>query len=442
MTNVFSDFEISDATANTVLFSELETVGGNLTITDTTANTIVFAELAEVGGDVTITDATSNTILFSESTSVGGDVSVALSGPTTVDFSGVRSGGNVSIVADEVTAFSAQTGGKSTSVTFINGSAAMTAQLPDGTFDTNVSFTVAQLAPAALPDTGTTFSGTTVAVDAVAAYQFTFAVPTLHQDAALTFDIAVASLPDPPAFLAALNASRVTLAVAGDAPGSPLQLFDVCPANQPPVTDTCARITRLDANGLPLPPGSPAAPTTVRVEGVVGHFSTYAVVTFQPLGELTITGPEASDGAFSFSFASQAGTNYTVQFTDALQPVNWQTLTNLSGNGGLLQVSDAPLTNAQRFYRVQVAPLTAVRERLRQRHGFEHGFALVHCFLKFRFRFGLVPPAAGGFGAGRDYFDGWNKSRLTPIFPQRYSSTSSETTESAHLDEFPKEPEP
>ncbi len=332
-------------------------VGGSIVVTeDPGLNTLDLASVVDVGGDIIVTGDTNLSNLVLGEVTVGGDIIVETSEQGTLDLSGAMAAGVVSITGEGATTISAQTGGKSTSVTFINGSAAMTAQLPDGTFDTNVSFTVAQLAPAALPDTGTTFSGTTVAVDAVAAYQFTFAVPTLNQDAALTFDIAVASLPDPPAFLAALNASRVTLAVAGDAPGSPLQLFDVCPANQPPVTDTCARITRLDANGLPLPPGSPVAPTTVRVEGVVGHFSTYAVVTFQPLGELTITGPVASDGAFSFSFASQAGTNYTVQFTDSLQPVNWQTLTNLSGTGALLPVTDEPLTNAQRFYRVQVVP--------------------------------------------------------------------------------------
>lgn len=35
--------------------------------------------------------------------------------------------------------------------------------------------------------------------------------------------------------------------------------------------------------------------------------------------------------------------------------------------------------------------LLFLRKRLRQRHGFEHGFALVHRFLKFRFRFGVYP---------------------------------------------------
>ena len=41
-----------------------------------------------------------------------------------------------------------------------------------------------------------------------------------------------------------------------------------------------------------------------------------------------------------------------------------------------------------------------VSKRLRQRHGFEHRFALVHRFLKFRFGFGVVHPAAAGLHVG------------------------------------------
>ncbi|MCL4789575.1 MAG: hypothetical protein KJ070_22770, partial [Verrucomicrobia bacterium] len=384
LTNVASDFvlaDIADGTDNTITASELEDIGGDLVFTNNpAASELCLAALRTVGGDVTISnnaalaklcldsltnvtgdfvvagiaDGTDNTIQLAETTTVGGDVLVDVSGPTNLDLSGVRSSRNVSITADGAESVSAQTGGSNTVVSITTASATVSVQLTNGTFETNVTFTIQELAPAALPAEGSTLSAAPVAVAPLAAYQFNFAVPTLNADATLSFTVTVAALADPAAFLAALDAGRVTFAVVNDTPGSPLHVFDVCGPGQSPMPDTCVRITRFDVNGDPLPAGSPVTPTTVRVDGVVGHFSSYAVVTFQPLGELTITGPEASDGAFSFSFASQAGTNYTVQFTDSLQPVNWQTLTNLSGNGGLLQVSDAPLTNAHRFYRVKI----------------------------------------------------------------------------------------
>lgn len=367
---------ITDGTANTILFSELETVGGDVVVSNnpavteicatnlvqiggrlivsgnTSADSICFDSLTNVTSDMVITDGTANTMTFAESTSVGGDAVVETSGPTNVNLSGVRSSGDVSIIADGASTVSAQTGGGSTSVTIAEGEAVVSVQLTNGTFETNVLFTIVELSPASLPADGLTLAAAPVAVDPVTAYQFTFAVPTLNQDAALSFDIQVALLPDPPAFLAALDAGRITLAVAGDTPGSPLQLFDVCATNDPPVADTCVRVVNLDTNGVPVPPGSPDTPAIVRVEGVVGHFSTYALVTYVPIPQAA--NPQVSGGAFQFSFTGEVDLTYTVQYTDSLDPPDWQTLTNFSGIGGLLQVIDEPLTNAQRFYRVKI----------------------------------------------------------------------------------------
>ena len=44
--------------------------------------------------------------------------------------------------------------------------------------------------------------------------------------------------------------------------------------------------------------------------------------------------------------------------------------------------------------------LLSFGKRLRQRHGFEHGLALVHRFLEFRLRFGVVHPAPAGLHVG------------------------------------------
>lgn len=53
-----------------------------------------------------------------------------------------------------------------------------------------------------------------------------------------------------------------------------------------------------------------------------------------------------------FSFVTEAGVGYTVQRTDSLNPVNWQPLTNIMGNGSVWQVIDPGVTNVERYYRV------------------------------------------------------------------------------------------
>ena len=57
--------------------------------------------------------------------------------------------------------------------------------------------------------------------------------------------------------------------------------------------------------------------------------------------------------AHNFSFATDSGRTYTVQYTDALLPLDWQFLTSLNGTGGTVTISD-PMTRAQRYYRVRV----------------------------------------------------------------------------------------
>jgi hypothetical protein len=58
----------------------------------------------------------------------------------------------------------------------------MSVQLPDGAFTTPVSFSITHQDPAALvPEGGTLSNGTPAIIDPLAAYQFTFGVPTLNQ---------------------------------------------------------------------------------------------------------------------------------------------------------------------------------------------------------------------------------------------------------------------
>jgi len=57
---------------------------------------------------------------------------------------------------------------------------------------------------------------------------------------------------------------------------------------------------------------------------------------------------------FSFSFSSESGFSYVVEYTDALGPAAlWQTLTNLSGTGSILSAVDPSANVPKRFYRVR-----------------------------------------------------------------------------------------
>jgi hypothetical protein len=59
--------------------------------------------------------------------------------------------------------------------------------------------------------------------------------------------------------------------------------------------------------------------------------------------------------AFTFSFLSELGPTYAVEFkTDLMDDPQWQPLTNFSGTGATLQAVDSGATNEQRFYRVHV----------------------------------------------------------------------------------------
>jgi len=74
-------------------------------------------------------------------------------------------------------------------------------------------------------------------------------------------------------------------------------------------------------------------------------------VTNSPPAAVVIQNPAVSDGAVRFSFATQAGPNYSVQFTDSLARVNWQEVTNFIGAGATVSVTNTT-TSAERFYRV------------------------------------------------------------------------------------------
>ena len=244
-------------------------------------------------GDVTVTGNGSNSTTLT-GTSIGGNLNVSLTGGASADASGAQTAGNVTVTTSGSSTFVAATGGGTTAVAMANGPATLHATLPTNTFTTNVSFSVQAVAPTNnVAAAGTAPDGTLTSVTPVAQYQFSFAIPTLNQNATLTFDITLAAL-DPTsraAFLAALTSGAATVAVLGDAPGSLWQTFPICGTGQPPSPGGCVTLVKLDANGLPLPDGSLQEPAVVRFTGLAGHFSRWGVVLSKPIRlETTLLG--------------------------------------------------------------------------------------------------------------------------------------------------------
>ncbi len=77
-------------------------------------------------------------------------------------------------------------------------------------------------------------------------------------------------------------------------------------------------------------------------------------VTNTPANPVTILNPAWVGTDFIFSFANQSGSTYHIQYKDALDGSDWQLLlTNLVGNGSILNVTNRNPSPAARFYRVE-----------------------------------------------------------------------------------------
>jgi len=66
-----------------------------------------------------------------------------------------------------------------------------------------------------------------------------------------------------------------------------------------------------------------------------------------------VENPRWQANRFLFSFPSQNGASYTVQFASSLTEKDWQTLTNVVGTGSIMIVVDPGVGPGARFYRVE-----------------------------------------------------------------------------------------
>jgi hypothetical protein len=92
-------------------------------------------------------------------------------------------------------------------------------------------------------------------------------------------------------------------------------------------------------------------PTNQSVTVLPGQITSYSAL-YTVSNPLQIVSPQVSGGAFQLSFQSVNGQSYTLYYNNNLTTTNWLPYTNVTGNGGTLQLT-IPITNsAQRFFRI------------------------------------------------------------------------------------------
>ena len=230
--------------------------GGDLEISGNTGAMVIDGGQGQIGGNATIEDTGAAIINLSDITTISGSLDLETAGDP---LSGTTADG-------------------STDVTLLGGAAALHAVLPQGAFDHPVDFTITRHTDP--PQDGQAADGSDAVINPIFGYEFAFDVPTLNADASLTFTLDMARLDaaDQAQVLNALGSGLATIVGKGDDPGAEYRAFPVCSGSQTPPADGCAAIAFLDANGNP----TTGQPALVRFDGVIGHFSSYAVATVEP----------------------------------------------------------------------------------------------------------------------------------------------------------------
>ena len=266
----------------TVNLAELTEVGGDLDISgNPSAGDLSLDGLETVSGDLILTDNGPATVSVDSLVQVSGDLILETTGSGNLDLSSAAVGGDMSIDASGNLEIVGGTPAGELTIANSHPEATMTAEIPSGALAAAVPFAVTHIDPASLPPAaGTGPGGEATTVDPVAAWRFDFTVPTLNEDASLTFEVQLDGL-DAAArqdLLTALDSGAATLATKGDAPGGTYRAFPLCAGGAAPSADGCVAVTRLDSNGQP----TSGTPAVVRFSGVVGHFSTWAVAVVEP----------------------------------------------------------------------------------------------------------------------------------------------------------------
>jgi regulation of enolase protein 1 (concanavalin A-like superfamily) len=118
-------------------------------------------------------------------------------------------------------------------------------------------------------------------------------------------------------------------------------------------------------NGLALVGATNATLTIVNVQA--RDFAPYTVLVSSAGGSVlsqvanltlavspAVGSPSFASGTCTFSFLTELGPTYLVEYNYSLDAPSWQVLTNVPGTGGPIMITDNDLASPVKFYRVQV----------------------------------------------------------------------------------------
>jgi T5SS/PEP-CTERM-associated repeat protein len=131
------------------------------------------------------------------------------------------------------------------------------------------------------------------------------------------------------------------------------------------------------ANGRPFVVGDGVKAATYHMDGGVHEFANGLVIsanaTLSGCGTIigtvsnsgtvatncgvlapTIVNPQYTGATMSFSFQTQVGPSYVVEFKNALTDAQWSTLETRVGDGSVVTITDAVAVGTSRFYRIRV----------------------------------------------------------------------------------------
>ncbi len=124
----------------------------------------------------------------------------------------------------------------------------------------------------------------------------------------------------------------------------------------PAASDNCDPAPSVVANppsGSAFPVGSTTV-TLTATDGSGNSGTCTFTVTVVHADAPTLTGVSYTGGTFQFSFPTQNGCTYLVQYKDTVDAAGWTTLETVPGDGSVKTVSDATATGTSRFYQVKV----------------------------------------------------------------------------------------
>jgi hypothetical protein len=315
LTHVVGDVIIKGNTGiGHVTFSGPVVVDGSVRIVDNSGtNTDIDVHGISTSGDLDISGNDGTAAIDVGNGQIGGDLELAIGAEGDLDLTAIAVGGDELISSGGTGLLTTVTADGSTDITILGGIAALHAFVPDGAFDQPVGFTISRHTDP--PQDGQAADGSDALIDPITGYQFAFDVPTLNADAQLSFTVDMSQLDavEQADLLNAVASGLATIVGKGDEAGAEYRAFPVCTGSQTPAADGCAAIVFLDASGNP----TTGQPAFVRFDGVVGHFSTYAVATVEP--QLDTTPPVVTvpaDVTIDATSPAGARASYSASATD------------------------------------------------------------------------------------------------------------------------------